>query len=84
MYTNKNILTLTAQKSLIFNKQFVTIKENDAVCIITVYLCMEASICESFDYARFEIKIAQKNIRLGVYQLICRTIVRVLNRKTRA
>ena len=84
MYTNENILTLTAQKSFIFNKQFVTIKESNAVCNITVHLCMEASICESFDYARFEIKIAKKNIRLGVYQLICRTIVRVLNRKTRA
>ena len=66
MYTNENILTLTAQKSLIFNKQFVTIKESNAVCNITVHLCMEASICESFDYARFEIKIAQKNMAWSI------------------
>ena len=60
MYTNKNILTLTAQKSFIFNKQFLTIKESNSVCIITVHLCMAREYMRIFDLARFQIKIAQK------------------------
>ena len=55
MYTNENILTLTAQKSFLFNKQFVTIKESNSVCIITVHLSMAREYMRIFDYARFQI-----------------------------